>query len=941
MKKIIKTLLVVMVVVLALTACDMFSEKAPEPTVYEGHEGHNVTVINAVPATCSKGGLTEGAFCNDCKLMIVAQEKTPKLENHEWVANEDRAFTCELPGYTGGMHCKVCGIQDGNTVITPAHHVWGENYVHTEPTCGKAGILAKKCTVCEKVEKVDDIPATGNHDYSVEVPAKDYTCEENGYTAHNACSVCGAKDEAYEEIPAAHRNDDHGVCTVCGTAFVTTLDELTYALANADVIVVVGQIEVHGNITLPAGKILAGYDEDSALFGAQLYMGDKSEVYDLTFYGVAAENGSQIYAHDVSVVIDGCTFIETAWDSIQITTNVDDVVIYITNCYFLNELTAAVRYIHIEAYNVENVKVVVGGNIFEYINLCTDDAITIYGVKADNLVFAQNIAGACTEALGLAEIWVATLAEDGTYAMIDVSAGIQMYPDNHLVVDATCEHPMMCVACGATAGDVADHVDEDEDLVCDVCEVVLCNHEWNDGEVTTAPTCTEDGVKTFTCANCSATKTEAVEAIGEHSYVEDVIDATCTTAGTRTYECSVCHHSYDEEIPTVAHTDANADAKCDVCGNYFAPEVGTAFVLKMYHGGLSKIVYFNGTKGNYYFNIGDYTEAATLYLEATEDGYYMYMGTDTKTYINLTVSGKYVNAALSETASTVWVWNAELGILTTYVEVADDTSRTGNYYLGTFNTNNDLRPVQLEKNPDNYKVYAVVVPEHECDGEATCTKLATCSVCGLTHGELKAHDYTAVAATCTANAKCACGAEDPDTALGHTTENGTCERCGTEIGGDAPVQNDPVTVTAKYTGGTTTNLKEGSDKSNATQLGLDSSIFTVTVNKCDNTTAVGLNQNGTIRLYSGVVNKVYNGNGSELVISIAEGYTIKSIKVNLAGTVGTLQISADGTVILTTSTANTIVSADINGSSFVLKNVFPTDKTQVHINSIEIVYVEN
>jgi hypothetical protein len=30
-------------------------------------------------------------------------------------------------------------------------------------------------------------------------------------------------------------------------------------------------------------------------------------------------------------------------------------------------------------------------------------------------------------------------------------------------------------------------------------------------------------------------------------------------------------------------------------------------------------------------------------------------------------------------------------------------------------------------------------------------------------------------------------------ALGHTTENGTCERCGNEIGGDAPAVKDPVT----------------------------------------------------------------------------------------------------------------------------------------------------
>lgn len=42
-------------------------------------------------------------------------------------------------------------------------------------------------------------------------------------------------------------------------------------------------------------------------------------------------------------------------------------------------------------------------------------------------------------------------------------------------------------------------------------------HTWNSGEITTEPTCTESGVKTYTCTVCGATKTEAVSATG-HTY---------------------------------------------------------------------------------------------------------------------------------------------------------------------------------------------------------------------------------------------------------------------------------------------------------------------------------------------------------------------------------------------------------------------------------------
>ena len=45
-------------------------------------------------------------------------------------------------------------------------------------------------------------------------------------------------------------------------------------------------------------------------------------------------------------------------------------------------------------------------------------------------------------------------------------------------------------------------------------------HEWNEGEITTAPTATADGVKTYTCKTCDETKTENVKARTEVSAAE-------------------------------------------------------------------------------------------------------------------------------------------------------------------------------------------------------------------------------------------------------------------------------------------------------------------------------------------------------------------------------------------------------------------------------------
>lgn len=111
---------------------------------------------------------------------------------------------------------------------------------------------------------------------------------------------------------------------------------------------------------------------------------------------------------------------------------------------------------------------------------------------------------------------------------------------------------------------------------CSVCGVVLTpqseipatGHKWDEGVVTTAPTCENAGVKTYTCTVCNATKTEAIAATG-HTPV-DVAEqpATCTEAGHKAgTKCSVCEAilSGMEEIPATGHTEVIDAAKAPTC----------------------------------------------------------------------------------------------------------------------------------------------------------------------------------------------------------------------------------------------------------------------------------------------------------------------------------------------------------------------------------------
>ena len=88
-----------------------------------------------------------------------------------------------------------------------------------------------------------------------------------------------------------------------------------------------------------------------------------------------------------------------------------------------------------------------------------------------------------------------------------------------------------------------------------------CENHWDDGKITTTPTCTKTGVKQYTCTICSETKTEEIAALG-HDYSSDwTIDtaAACETVGSKSHHCTRCDSKKDiTEIPASGkHTWTN------------------------------------------------------------------------------------------------------------------------------------------------------------------------------------------------------------------------------------------------------------------------------------------------------------------------------------------------------------------------------------------------
>ena len=113
--------------------------------------------------------------------------------------------------------------------------------------------------------------------------------------------------------------------------------------------------------------------------------------------------------------------------------------------------------------------------------------------------------------------------------------------------DATC----------TTTGYTGDTYCKDcNEKIADGEVIPALGHDWNDGVITTAPTCENAGVKTFTCTRCNETKTEAVNATGHTPVQIPEKPATCTEPGHKAgTKCSVCGAVLSglEEIPAKGH----------------------------------------------------------------------------------------------------------------------------------------------------------------------------------------------------------------------------------------------------------------------------------------------------------------------------------------------------------------------------------------------------
>ena len=250
MKKIIKTLLVVMVLAVVLTAftgcdavetlkgiipselaamippqltCSVLGHKGAEHTPCErcGEvwmesnvslecvlNGHKMVSVTQILPTCTEDGMTSGLVCSVCGHEDAPRKVLPAT-GHKMIP-----ATCEVAEYC--IYCRITGAEAlGHTPVdVPA----------VAPTCSSVGYTAGQvCGVCDKVlngfEEIAKDPAA--HGAAVEIPALAPTCSTPGHTAGTGCEYCGTAFTGCEEIaidPDAHYFVS-GLCAICQKAF--------------------------------------------------------------------------------------------------------------------------------------------------------------------------------------------------------------------------------------------------------------------------------------------------------------------------------------------------------------------------------------------------------------------------------------------------------------------------------------------------------------------------------------------------------------------------------------------------------------------------------------------------------------------------------------------------------------------------------------------------
>jgi len=553
---------------------------------------HTEVIDEAVDATCTEAGKTEGKHCSVCGEVIVEQEEISAKGHTEVAIGEAKDATCTEDGITAGVKCSVCGAIIVEQEEIPAKGHTEETIPGKAATCTETGLTeGVKCSVCDKVLAAQtEIPMVAHTEEIV--PGKAATCTETGLTDGVKCSVCNEVLTAQEEIPmAAHTEEivpgkaatctetgltDGVKCSVCGT----TLTAQTEIPAN-DHSWDDGTITTEPTLDTEGVKTyVCTVCEETKTESVPAI---KDTVLASGYCGAQGENLSWVLTGDGTLTISGegamATYINAGrapWYSYR--TSITAVVVEdgattigrgaFNECTALERasISASVTSIEMDAFRyckaltavtipADSKLEMVGNQAFYTCTSLTSidlpDSVTTIDA------YAFNDCKALTNITIPANVTtIGKFAFSGCVALEEVT--FEGSPSTGFA--ETIFNALGTVDAPVTVYYPADNADWTEDIRTETAygakmlewkPYCTGNHSYK-AEVT-EPTCTEAGYTTYTCACGDSYTDDEVDALG-HSYDGGVVstEPDCETEGVRTYTCE-CGHSYTETIEATGH----------------------------------------------------------------------------------------------------------------------------------------------------------------------------------------------------------------------------------------------------------------------------------------------------------------------------------------------------------------------------------------------------